>query len=146
MKIRILYRHIQEVPYENAEKQKELEHRSDLAALRLGIPLPTRYRPFLGEQRSNIRVHEREYESIADFTRLHEVWEKDEECQEIHRQWQKVYNWERREVYYVDDPNDPIIPWIQMAAEQGRTIRYVVNPDYKMAKDQIIKKLGGGEE
>ncbi len=146
MKIRILYRHIQEVPYENAEKQKELEHRSDLAALRLGIPLPTRYRPFLGEQRSNIRVHEREYESIADFTRLHEVWEKDEECQEIHRQWQKVYNWERREVYYVDDPNDPIIPWIQMAAEQGKTIRYVVNPDYKMAKDQIIKKLGGGEE
>lgn len=146
MKIRILYRHIQEVPYENAEKQKELEHRSDLAALRLGIPLPTRYRPFLGEQRSNIRVHEREYESIADFTRLHEVWEKDEECQEIHRQWQKVYHWERREVYYVDDPNDPIIPWIQMAAEQGKTIRYVVNPDYKMAKDQIIKKLGGGEE
>ena len=146
MKIRILYRHIQEVPYENAEKQKELEHRSDLAALRLGIPLPTRYRPFLGEQRSNIRVHEREYESIADFTRLHEVWEKDEECQEIHRQWQKVYNWERREVYYVDDPNDPIIPWIQMAAEQGKTIRYVVNPNYKMAKDQIIKKLGGGEE
>lgn len=146
MKIRILYRRIQEVPYENAEKQKELEHRSDLAALRLGIPLPTRYRPFLGEQRSNIRVHEREYESIADFTRLHEVWEKDEECQEIHRQWQKVYNWERREVYYVDDPNDPIIPWIQMAAEQGKTIRYVVNPDYKMAKDQIIKKLGGCEE
>ena len=35
MKIRILYRQIQEVPVENREKQKEMEHESDLAALRL---------------------------------------------------------------------------------------------------------------
>ena len=71
MKIRILYRQIQEIPAENREKQKELEHSSDLAALRLGIPLPTRYRPFTGNMNSRMRIHEREYESIADFTRLH---------------------------------------------------------------------------
>lgn len=136
MKIRVLLRQIQEIPYENQSLQKELEHRSDLAALRLGIPLPTRYRPFLGEQQTNVRIHEREYDSIAEFFRLHDLWERDPECQEIQRQWQQVYRWERRELYYVDDASDPIIPWIQMAAEQGRTIRYVVNPNYQMAKDQ----------
>ena len=143
VKIRVLLRHVQEIPYENAERQKEMEHKSDLAALRLGIPLPTRYRPFLGEQRSNIRIHEREYDSIAEFFWLHDLWERDEECQALHRQWQSIYNWERRELYYVDDVSDPIIPWIQMAAEQGRTVRYVVNPDYKMAKDQIAQGKGG---
>lgn len=40
MKIRVLFRTIQEVPVENRERQKELEHQSDLEALRLGIPLP----------------------------------------------------------------------------------------------------------
>lgn len=136
MKIRVLLRQIQEIPYENHLRQRELEHRSDLAALRLGIPLPTRYRPFLGEQQTNVRIHEREYDSIAEFFRLHDLWERDPECQEIQQQWQQVYCWERRELYYVDDTSDPIIPWIQMAAEQGRTIRYVVNPNYQMAKDQ----------
>ena len=70
MKIRILYRQIQEVPVENREKQKEMEHESDLAALRLGIPLPTRYRPFTGNMNSRIRIHEREFESIADFAAI----------------------------------------------------------------------------
>lgn len=46
------------------------------------------------------------------------------------------YIWERREILYVDDAGDPTIPWLQMAAEQGRTVKYVVNPDYKMPKEQ----------
>ena len=36
----------------------------------------------------------------------------------------------------MDDAGDPTIPWLQMAAEQGRTVKYVVNPDYKMPKEQ----------
>lgn len=136
MKIRILYRQIQEIPAENREKQKELEHSSDLAALRLGIPLPTRYRPFTGNMNSRMRIHEREYESIADFTRLHEMWLNDPECIQIDEEWEKCYIWERREILYVDDAGDPTIPWLQMAAEQGRTVKYVVNPDYKMPKEQ----------
>ena len=72
MKIGVLFRQIQEVPPENRELQKELEHRSDLAALRLGIPLPVRLTPFTGSLKSTVRVHEREYDSIAEFTSLHE--------------------------------------------------------------------------
>lgn len=136
MKIRMLYRQVQEVPAENKKKQAELEHRSDLAALRLGIPLPVRYRPFTGNMTVNTRIHEREYESVGELARMQTLWLQDEECRRIDEEWSHILNWEKREIYYVDDPSDPIIPWIQMAAEQGRTIPYVVNPDYKMPKEQ----------
>ena len=136
MKIRILYRQIQEVPVENREKQKEMEHESDLAALRLGISLPTRYRPFTGNMNSRIRIHEREFESIADFAKLHETWLNDPECKKIDEEWEKCYIWERREILYVDDANDPVMPWLQMAAESERTVKYTVNPNYKMPKEQ----------
>lgn len=136
MKIRMLYRQIQEVPVENREKQAQLEHKSDLAALRLGLPLPTRYRPFTGNMTTATRIQEREFESVGDLTRLLEAWFTDPECRELDEEWSRYVNWEKREIYYVDDAGDPIIPWIQMAAEQGRTIPYVVNPNYRMPKDQ----------
>jgi len=136
MKIRILFRQIQQVPAYNEKKQQQLEHRSNLAAVRLGLPLPACYRPFTGNMDSRMRIFEREYRSMADFTRLHVVWEKDEECREIEQEWRQCYDWQRQEILYVDDSDDPIIPWIQMAAEKEKTIRYTVNPDYKMAQDQ----------
>ncbi len=136
MKIRILFRQIQEVPVENRELQKELEHRSDLAALRLGLPLPTRYRPFTGNMNNLIRIHEREFESVAEFTKLQQKWFDDPECRQLDEEWERCYNWERKEILYCDDASDPTIPWLQMAAEQGRTVKYVVNPDYKMPKEQ----------
>jgi len=139
MKIRILFRQIQQVPPDNRQKQSELEHRSDLACVRIGIPLPTRMRPFTGNMDSRIRISEREYDSIAEFTRLHMLWENDEECQQIAKEWEQCYDWQRQEILYVDDIRDPIIPWIQMAAEQGRTIRYTVNPNYKMPYAQETK-------
>lgn len=140
MKIRILFRQIQEVPVENREKQKELEHRSDLAALRLGIPLPERYRPFTGNMNNLTRIHEREYESVLEFTQLQQKWFDDPVCRQIDAEWEKCFNWERREILYGDDENDPVIPWLQMAAEQGRTIKYVVNPNYKMPTEQETYK------
>lgn len=132
MRIRILFRQIQQVPSENSQKQSELEHRSDLACLRIGIPLPMRMRPFTGNMDSRIRISEREYDSIANFTHLHVLWEIDEECQQIAKEWAQCYDWQRQEILYVDDVRDPIIPWIQMAAEQDKTIRYTVNPNYTM--------------
>lgn len=132
MKIRILFRQIMEVPPENREKQTEMEHRSDLCAVRLGLPVPMRMRPFTGNMDSRIRIQEYEYESIADYTRLFVECTKDPEWAELEREWEGVYTWRRQEILYVDDARDPIIPWIQMAAEQGRTIRYTVNPNYKM--------------
>lgn len=142
MKIRILFRQIQQVPACNAEKQREMEHRSNLAAVRLGMPLPTCYRPFTGNMDSRVRIFEREYRSIADFTRLHVVWKQDEECQQLEKEWQHCYDWRRQEILYVDDSSDPIIPWIQMAAEKEKTMRYAVNSNYKMAQDQECKKQG----
>ena len=64
------------------------------------------------------------------------MWLNDPECRQIDEEWEKCYIWERREILYVDDAGDPTIPWLQMAAEQGRTVKYVVNPDYKMPKEQ----------
>lgn len=77
MKIRILFREIRSVPVENRQKQAELEHRSDLACVRLGLPLPMRMRPFTGNMDSRIRISEREYDSIAEFTRLYMVCERE---------------------------------------------------------------------
>ena len=51
-------------------------------------------------------------------------------------EWEKCYIWERREILYVDDANDPVMPWLQMAAESERTVKYTVNPNYKMPKEQ----------
>ena len=136
MKIGVLFRQIQEVPPENRELQKELEHRSDLAALRLGIPLPVRLTPFTGSLKSTVRVHEREYDSIAEFTSLHEKWLRDEECQRIAREWELVYRWQKQEILYIDDPSRPVIPWLQMAAVQDYQPKYTVNPNYKMPEKQ----------
>lgn len=136
MKIRVLFRQIQQVPVANREKQKELEHKSDLAALRLGMPLPTRYRPFTGNMNSLIRIHEREYASVLEFTQMQQKWFDDSECQSLDAEWEMCFQWERREILYGDDESDPVIPWLQMAAEQERTVKYVVNPNYKMPKEQ----------
>ena len=136
MKIRILFRVIQEVPVANREQQKAFEHRSDLHALRLGLPVAERYRPFTGNCNSLTRITEREFESIAEFCHLMQTWYDDPECQKLDAEWERCYNWERHEILYADDPRDPVIPWLQMAAEQGRTIKFVVNPNYKMPKDQ----------
>ncbi|MCL1882487.1 MAG: hypothetical protein FWF81_01865 [Defluviitaleaceae bacterium] len=136
MKIRMMLRQIQEVPAKNKAKQKELEHRSDLAALRLGMPLPSRFRPFTGNLATNVRIHEREFDSIVSFTKLQLAWMNDEECQKIDEEWEQCFNWERRELLYVDDPNEPRIPWLQMSATQDYKPRYTVNPNYQMPKDQ----------
>ena len=90
MKLRILFRVIQEVPVENRELQKKYEHQSDLCALRLGMPLPERMRPFTGLQTNLIRVHEREFESIANFCKLMQKWYDDPECQELDANWESV--------------------------------------------------------
>lgn len=99
MKLRILFRVIQEVPVENRELQKKYEHQSDLCALRLGMPLPERMRPFTGLQTNLIRVHEREFESIANFCKLMQKWYDDPECQELDANWEKCYNWENVKFY-----------------------------------------------
>lgn len=141
MKIRILFRQLQQIPPENRQTQLDLEHRSDLTCLRLGIPLPARMRPFTGNLDSRVRISEREYDSIAEFTRLYVLMENDEECQQIAKEWTQCCDWQRQEILYVDDVRDPIIPWIQMAAEQEKTIRYTVNPNYTMPNAQ---KTEGG--
>lgn len=143
MKIRILFRQIKQISPENELRQKELEHKSDLACVRLGLPLPVRMRPFTGKMDSRIRISESEYDSIAEFTRLYTVWTNDAECRELEKEWKKVYEWQRQEILYVDDINDPIIPWIQMAAEKEKTVRYTVNPNYKMSWEQ---KTEGGDD
>lgn len=144
MKIPVLFRQLQQVPAENAALQEALEHRSDLCCVRLGLPLPRRMRPFTGNLDSRLRIQEREYASIAEFTRLHMLWENDTECQALAEAWKHCYDFQRQELLYVDDPGGPVIAWIQMAAEQTETIRYTVNPNYTMPGRQASE--GGAEK
>jgi len=136
MKIKILYRQVQEIPFDKWMQQLELERKTDIEEARLGHPLPRRYRMFAGGEKSQTRVHEREYESIAEWGRMFEEWAEDEACQKLEVERHNYYNWEREEIYYVDDPNSPTIPWMQMAAEREITEKYKINENYKMPKDQ----------
>lgn len=132
MKVRILYRQIQEIPFEKWLQELELEKKTDIEEARLGHPIPRRYRSFTGSMNANIRVHEREYESIEEWGKMVEEWAEDEECQKIEIERHNYYNWEKEEIYFVDDPNEPMVPWLQMAAEKEVTAKYKINPDYRM--------------
>lgn len=140
MKVRILYRQTQEIPFEKWLQELELERKTDIEEARLGHPLPRRYRAFTGTNHANIRVHEREYESIEEWGRMFEEWSEDEECQKLEVERHNYYTWEKEELYFVDDPNEPIMPWIQMAAEKEVTKQYEVNENYLMPKDQMKSK------
>ncbi len=140
MKVKVCYRQTQEIPFDKWLQELELEKKTDIEEARLGHPVPRRYRLFTGSQNSQIRVHEREYDSIEEWGRMFEEWAEDEECQKIEVERHNFYIWEKEEIYFVDDPNEPMMPWLQMAAEKEVTTKYEVNPNYKMPKDQANYK------
>lgn len=140
MKVRILYRQIQEIPFEKWLQELELEERTDIEESRLGHPLPRRYRAFTGSNKANIRVHEREYDSIEEWGKMVEEWSEDEECQKIEIERHNYYTWEKEELYFVDNPSEYIVPWAQMAAEKVVSKKYEVNENYLMPGEQLKSK------
>lgn len=115
-KLRVMYRHIQEVPNEMWAAKLEQEKRSDEAEARAGHPLPRRYRAAFGSEKSQIRVSEREYESFADLARMTEEYMVNEELQRIEAERHKYFTWEREELYYVDTGGDTPL-WMKFAAK-----------------------------
>ncbi len=140
MKVRMIYRQVQRVPFEKLYPVRELDKKLEEAEARLGFPKPKRYRAFSSGEMSQTRVQEREFESVADFGRAMAKWAEDETCQRLEIEKKNYMEWERNELYYADDPDDPVIPWIQMAAEKEPTRKYEVNENYLMPKDQDAYK------
>ncbi len=136
MDIHVVYRQIQEIPFDKWLQEIELERKTDIEEARLGHPTPKRFRAFTGSNNSNIRVHEREYNSIEEWGRMVEEWTEDEVCQQLEIERHNYYVWEKEELYFVDPADQPIIPWIQMAAEKEETKKYSLNTNYKMPEEQ----------
>ncbi len=136
MKVRMIFRQVQRVPFEKLYLVKELDKKMDEAGAAIGFPVPKRYRAFSSAEMSQTRVQEREFESVADFGRAMEKWAEDETCQRLEIEKKNYMEWERNELYYVDDPDDLIMPWLQMAAEKEVTKKYEVNENFVMPKDQ----------
>lgn len=115
--MRIMYRQIQAVPKEKWAAKLELERRADDAEARAGHPVPRRYRAMFGGENSQIRVSEREYESIAEWGRLFEEWTQNEELQAIEAERQEYFIWEREELFYVDS-DSPTPRWMEILEEK----------------------------
>lgn len=136
MRVRMLYRQVQRVPFEKLYLVRELDKKMDEAEGKLGFPRPRRCRSFTSGEMSQTRVQEREFSSVADFGRLMAAWAEDETCQRLEVEKKNYMEWERNELYYVDDPAEPVVPWLQMAAEQEPKRTYEINEDYLMPKEQ----------
>ncbi|NMA66896.1 MAG: hypothetical protein GX957_11795 [Clostridiaceae bacterium] len=115
-KLRVMYRHIQEVPNELWTAKLEQERRSDEAEAKAGHPLPRRYRAAFGTENSQIRVSEREYDSFLDLARMTEEYMVNKELQKIEAERHKYFTWEREELYYVDTGGEPPL-WMKFAAK-----------------------------
>jgi hypothetical protein len=76
--MRIVYRQLQEIPFEKWMQEIELERHTDENEGSLGHPLPKRYRMFSGGEHSQIRVHIRAYDNFEHYGELFEAFMEDE--------------------------------------------------------------------
>lgn len=136
MKVKMIYRQVQRIPFEKLYPVRELDKKMDEAEAKIGFPKPRRCRAFSSGEMSQTRIQEREFESVADFGCAMAKWAEDESCQRFEIEKKNYVEWERNELYYVDDPGEPVMPWIQMAAEKDVTKKYEVNENFVMPKDQ----------
>ena len=104
--MRIVYRQLQEIPFEKWMQEIELERHTDENEGSLGHPLPKRYRMFSGGEHSQIRVHIRAYDNFEHYGELFEAFMEDETGQKDEVVRHNIYNWEREELYFIDDPID----------------------------------------
>ena len=87
--MRIVYRQLQEIPFEKWMQEIELERHTDE-----------------NEEHSQIRVHIRAYDNFEHYGELFEAFMEDETGQKDEVVRHNFYNWEREELYFIDDPID----------------------------------------
>lgn len=119
--VKILYRHIQEVPADQWMRKLELEQNTDRLEAELGYPMPRRLRTlFTTEHSYTVRVEERVFESYADFGKKLEERHRNKKLMELDAKRRGIVKWEREELFYVDS-GMPVPRWMQAVSRQPMT-------------------------
>lgn len=119
--LKILYRHVQEVPAGSWKRKLELERQTDAREAALGYPVPRRLRSlFSAEHSHTVRVEERIFDSYAEFGRRLEERGRDMELQALDARRRSLVKWEREELFYVDS-GMPVPRWMQAVSRRPMT-------------------------
>jgi len=119
--VKILYRHVQEVPAEKWKEKLELERQTDEAEAALGYPLPRRLRSLFSKEHSHtVRVEERVFESYADFGKKMQARCRNRQLQALDAKRRAIVKWEREELFYVDS-GMPVPRWMQAVSKRPMT-------------------------
>ena len=119
--IKVLYRHVQEVPADRWMEKLELERQTDEAEARLGYPLPRRLRSLFSSEHSHtVRVEERVFDSYADFGAKLEQRHRTPELMALDARRRSLIRWEREELFYVDS-GMPVPRWMQAVSRRSMT-------------------------
>lgn len=119
--VKILYRHVQEVPADKWMEKRKLERETDAVEAELGYPLPRRLRSlFSAEHSHTVRVEERVFDSYADFGKKLEQRHRDGRLMALDAKRRSLVKWEREELFYVDS-GMPVPRWMQAVSRQPMT-------------------------
>ena len=111
--LKILYRHVQEVPADRWQEKLELEQLTDAAEAEAGYPLPRRLRPLFSTEHSHtVRVEERVFDSYCDLGKKLEERHRNRTLMELDARRRSLIKWEREELFYVDS-GSPVPRWMQ---------------------------------
>ena len=148
--VKILYRHVQEVPANRWMEKLELERQTDLVEAELGYPMPRRLRSlFSAEHSHTVRVEERVFESYADFGRKLEERHSNRTLMELDARRRSIIKWEREELFYVDS-GMPVPRWMQavsrkpMTAEEMKEAN-IVGDSIHVSAEQAAENVKAGK-
>lgn len=138
--VKILYRHVQEVPANKWKEKLELERQTDAVEAELGYPLPRRLRSLFSTEHSHtVRVEERVFDSYGDFGMKLEQRHQNRKLMELDARRRSIIKWEREELFYVDS-GMPVPRWMQvvsrrpMTTEEMKEANVVGDPIYVTAE------------
>jgi len=148
--LKILYRHVREVPANKWKEMLELERLTDAAEAEMGYPVPRRLRSlFSAEHSHTVRVEERVFDSYADFGAKLEQRHQNKELMKLDAQRRKLIKWEREELFYVDS-GMPVPRWMQtvsrkkMTAEEMKEANIVGDP-INVTPEQAEENIKAGK-
>lgn len=148
--LKILYRHVQEVPADRWQEKLELEQLTDAAEAEAGYPLPRRLRPlFSAEHSHTVRVEERVFDSYCDLGEKLEERHRNRTLMELDARRRSLIKWEREELFYVDS-GSPVPRWMQavsrrpMSPEEMKEANIVGDP-VRVSPEQRSANIRAGK-
>ena len=148
--VKILYRHVQEIPANKWKEKLELECQTDALEAELGYPMPRRLRSLFSTEHSHtVRVEERVFDSYADFGKKLEERHRNKKLMELDAKRRSIIKWEREELFYVDS-GMPVPRWMQavsrrpMTAEEMKEANIVGDSVY-VSPEQAEKNIKAGK-